>query len=57
MKWYPNEKVAYYRISNYDDEEIKKVIEKNYSLCTSFNGNSAYKKDRKDNGRIDESHT
>lgn len=57
MKRFPEDKVAYYRISNYDDETIKKVIEKNYSLCTSFNGNSAYKKDRKDNGRIDESHT
>lgn len=57
MKRFPEDKVAYYRISNYDDETIKKVIEKNYSLCTSFNGNSAYKKDRRDNGRIDESHT
>ena len=57
MKWYPNEKVVYYRINNRWDDEIKEVIEKNYSLCTSFNGNSSYQKDRKDNGRIDNSHT
>lgn len=57
MKRYPNEKVVYYRIPNRWDDEIKEVIEKNYSLCTSFNGNSEYQKDRKDNGRIDNSHT
>lgn len=57
MKRYPNEKVVYYRIANRWDDEIKKVIEKNYTLCTSFNGNSEYQKDRKDNGRIDNSHT
>lgn len=33
------------------------MIEKNYSLCTSFNWDSSYQKDRKDNGRIDNSHT
>lgn len=53
MKRFPEDKVAYYRISNYDDETIKKVIEKNYSLCTSFNGSNEYQKDRKDNGQID----
>lgn len=52
-KWYPNEKVAYYRIWNLNDEDIEMVIEKNYSLCTSFNGNKKYQKDRADNGRID----
>ena len=50
-------KLVYYRINNRWDDEIKEVIEKNYSLCTSFNGNSSYQKDRKDNGRIDNSHT
>lgn len=53
MKWYPNEKVAYYRISNYNDDDIAKVIEKNYTLCTWFNGNRKYQLDRADNGRID----
>lgn len=53
MEWYPNEKVAYYRVSNYDDEEIAKIIEKNYTLCTWFNGNRKYQLDRYDNGRID----
>lgn len=50
-------KLVYYRISNRWDDEIKEVIEKNYSLCTSFNWDSSYQKDRKDNGRIDNSHT
>ena len=50
-------KLVYYRISNRWDEDIKEVIKKNYSLCTSFNWNSEYQKDRKDNGRIDNSHT
>ena len=53
MEWYPDEKVAYYRIFNTNDFAIKDVIEKNYSLCTSFNGNSAYTKDRKEDGKID----
>lgn len=53
MKRYPNEKVAYYRISNFDDAEIEKIIEKNYSLCTWFNGNRKYQLDRYDNGQID----
>lgn len=53
MKRFPEDKVAYYRISNYDDETIKKVIDKNYSLCTSFNGNSAFTKDRREDGKID----
>lgn len=52
-KRYPDEKVAYYRIDNFDDESIDKVIDKNYSLCTSFNGSSEYQRDRKDNGQID----
>lgn len=56
MKWYPNEKVAYYSISNYNDEEIKKVIDKNYTLCSWYNGNSEYNKDRRDNGQIDKSY-
>lgn len=50
-------KLVYYRINNRWDDEIKEVIEKNYSLCTSFNWDSSYQKDRKDNGRIDNSHT
>lgn len=47
--------LAYYRISNYNDEIIDEVISKNYSLCTWFNGNSKYQKDRRDNGQIDNS--
>lgn len=50
-------KLVYYRINNRWDDEIKEVIGKNYSLCTSFNWDSSYQKDRKDNGRIDNSHT
>ena len=46
-------KLVYYRIPNRNDAEIKTVIEKNYSLCTWFNGNAKYQKDRRDNWRID----
>ena len=56
MKWYPEEKVAYYRIPNWFDDDIHNVISKNYSLCTSFNWNTEYKIDRFDNWRIDNSH-
>ena len=49
-------KLAYYRIPNWFDDDIHDVISKNYSLCTSFNWNAEYKRDRIDNGRIDNSH-
>lgn len=41
-------KVAYYRISKYDDETIQSVIDKLYTLDTSYNGNKKYWEDKKD---------
>lgn len=55
MKWYPDEKVAYYRISNADDDTIQNLLNKGYSVCTGFQGNSEYQRDREDNGQIDKS--
>jgi len=46
-------KLVYYRVWNTNDAEIKSIIEKNYSLCTWFNGNLKYQKDRRDNWKID----
>lgn len=42
-------KVAYYRISKYDDNTIQWALDKLYTLDTNFNGNSNYNKDYKDN--------
>lgn len=39
-------KVIYYRISLYDTELVDKILQKNYTLCSGYNGNSAYNKDR-----------
>lgn len=55
MKWYPDEKVAYYRISNADDDTIQSLLNKGYSVCTGFQGNSEYQNDREDNGQVDKS--
>lgn len=41
-------KVAYYRISKYDDDTIESVINKLYTLDTNYNGNSKYWEDKKD---------
>lgn len=42
-------KVAYYRISKYEDNTIQWALDKLYTLDTNFNGNSNYNKDYKDN--------
>jgi hypothetical protein len=39
-------KVIYYRISLYDTELVDKILQKNYTLCSWYNGNAAYNKDR-----------
>jgi len=41
-------KVAYYRISKYDDEVIQKVLDKLYTLDTNYQGNKKYWEDKKD---------
>lgn len=41
-------KVAYYRISKYDDDIIQSVIDKLYTLDTSYNGNKKYNEDKRD---------
>ena len=45
--------VAYYYISKYETDVIEKVLKKNYTLVTGYNGSSLYKKDRDDNLQID----
>ena len=40
-------KVAYYRISKYEDNTIQWALDKLYTLDTNFNGNSNYNKDYK----------
>ena len=42
-------KVAYYSIDLKDNELVKKVLEKRYSICTGFNGNAKYNNDKNDN--------
>lgn len=42
-------KVAYYRISKYDDTAIQWALDKLYTLDTSYQGNSNYNRDYKDN--------
>lgn len=41
-------KVVYYRVSLYDTEIVDKILSKHYTLCSWYNGNSAYNKDRND---------
>ena len=41
-------KVAYYRISKYDNEVIDAVLDKYYTLDTNYNGNKKYGEDKKD---------
>lgn len=41
-------KVAYYRLSKYDDEVIENVLDKLYTLDTNFSGNKKYNDDRRD---------
>lgn len=41
-------KVAYYRISKYEDEVIDAVMDKLYTLDTSFQGNKNYNEDKRD---------
>lgn len=40
-------KVAYYRISLYDTEMVDKILSKNYTLCSGYNGNATYNNDYK----------
>lgn len=41
-------KVAYYRISKYDDEIIEDIIDKFYTLDTNYSGNKKYNEDKND---------
>jgi len=42
-------KVVYYRVSLYDTELVDKILQKNYTLCSWYKWNTAYKNDRDDN--------
>ena len=42
-------RVVYYRVSLSDTELVDKILTKNYTLCSGYDGNSAYNKDRNDN--------
>lgn len=46
-------KVAYYRISKYDDTTIQWALDKLYTLDTNFNGNQNYNKDYKADWMLD----
>lgn len=39
-------KVVYYRISLSDTETVDKILTKNYTLCSGYDGNAAYNNDR-----------
>ena len=39
-------KVAYYSIDLKDDELVKKVLEKRYTICTGYDGNATYNNDK-----------
>lgn len=41
-------KVAYYRLSKYDDEVIESVLDKLYTLDTNYQGNKKYWEDKRD---------
>lgn len=41
-------KVAYYSIDLRDDDLVKKVLDKRYTICTGYNGNATYNKDKRD---------
>lgn len=42
------EKVAYYRVSKYDDDVIESVLDKYYTMDTNYNGNKKYNEDKRD---------
>lgn len=46
-------KVAYYRISKYDDDIIDEAIQKNYTLDTNFWTSSKYSKDYREDAVLD----
>ena len=48
-----NGKVAYYSIDLRNDELVKKILEKRYTICTGFQGNSAYQSDKNKDGILD----
>ena len=41
-------KVAYYSIDLKDDELVKRVLDKRYTICTWYNWNATYNKDKRD---------
>lgn len=46
-------KVAYYSIDLKNDELVKKILDKRYTICTGFQGNSAYSSDKNKDGVLD----
>lgn len=41
-------KAAYYSIDLRDEELVKKVLDKRYTICVGYQGNASYNKDKKD---------
>lgn len=41
-------KAAYYSIDLKDDELVKKILDKRYTICTGYQGNAMYNKDKRD---------
>lgn len=48
-----NWKVAYYSIDLKDNELVRRVLDKRYTICTGFQGNSTYNNDKNKDGVLD----
>ena len=48
-----NWKVAYYSVDIKDNELVKKILDKRYTICVGFQWNSKYSNDKNDNGVLD----
>ena len=46
-------KVAYYKIDMKDNELVKKILEKRYTICWGYQGNATYNNDKNDNWVLD----
>lgn len=46
-------KVAYYSVDIKDNELVKKILEKRYTICVCFQWSSKYTNDKNDNGVLD----
>ena len=41
-------KIAYYSIDLKDDDLVKRILDKRYTICTGYQGNANYNKDKRD---------